>query len=64
MLFKRFKIQVERETGEALICLRTDRGGEYLSNEFKQFCEEMGISRQLTTTFTPQQNGVAERKTA
>lgn len=45
-----------------MVCLRTDRGGEYLSNEFKQFCEEMGISRQLTTTFTPQQNGVAERK--
>ena len=60
--FTRFKSLVERETGEALVCLRTDRGGEYLSNEFKLFCEEAGISRQLTTAFTLQQNGVAERK--
>ncbi|KAG7553691.1 GAG-pre-integrase domain [Arabidopsis suecica] len=60
--FTRFKSKVERETGEALVCLRTDRGGEYMSNEFKSFCEETGISRQLTTAFTPQQNGVAERK--
>lgn len=60
--FTKFKSQVERETGEALVCLRTDRRGEYLSNEFKSFCEETGISRQLTTAFTPQQNGVAERK--
>lgn len=44
------------------MCLRTDQGGEFMSNEFKMFCEEKGISRQLTTTFTAQQNGVAERK--
>ncbi|CAA7024669.1 unnamed protein product [Microthlaspi erraticum] len=62
VLFTRFKSLVERETGETLVCLRTDRGGEYMSNEFKSFCDEMGISRQLTTAFTPQQNGVAERK--
>lgn len=43
--FKMFKNQVERETGEALVCLRTDRGGEFTSNEFKLFCEETGISR-------------------
>ncbi|KAL1207150.1 Retrovirus-related Pol polyprotein from transposon TNT 1-94 [Cardamine amara subsp. amara] len=61
-MFTRFKSQVERETGEALVCLRTDRGGEYLSKEFIQFCEETVISRQLTTAFTPQQNGIAERK--
>ncbi|KAG7544127.1 GAG-pre-integrase domain [Arabidopsis thaliana x Arabidopsis arenosa] len=62
VLFTKFKNQMERETGESLVCLRTDRGGEYMSNEFIQFCEEAGISRQLTTAFTPQQNGVAERK--
>lgn len=52
VLFTRFKSQVEKKTREALACLRTDRGGEFLSNEFKIFCEEMGISRQLTTAFT------------
>ena len=42
--------------------LRTDRGGEFLSNEFTSFCEENGICRELTAPYTPQQNGVAERK--
>ena len=30
--------------------------------EFNEFCKENGIRRQLTTAYTPQQNGVAERK--
>ena len=43
-------------------CLRTYRGGEYNSNEFKEFCEEHGIKRQFAIALTPQQNGVAEHK--
>ncbi|KAG6396851.1 hypothetical protein SASPL_143008 [Salvia splendens] len=62
VFFTRFKNQVEKEIGETLACLRTDRGGEFTSNEFNDFCEEAGVSRQLTTAFTPQQNGIAERK--
>ncbi|GJX98296.1 retrovirus-related pol polyprotein from transposon TNT 1-94, partial [Tanacetum coccineum] len=42
--------------------LRTDRGGEFLSNEFVAFCEEHGIKRELTAPYSPKQNGVAERK--
>ena len=42
--------------------MRSDRGGEFLSNEFKAFCAENGIQRQLTAPYTPQQNGVLERK--
>ena len=60
--FKRFKNLVEKETGVYLSGLRTDRGGEFTSNEFNNFCNEHGIRRQLTAAYTPQQNGVAERK--
>jgi hypothetical protein len=42
--------------------LRSDRGGEYLSSDFKRFCEEHGIIHQVTAPYAPQQNGVAERK--
>jgi len=42
--------------------LRTDRGGEFVSSNFKALCEEEGIKRQLTIAYTPHQNGVAERK--
>ncbi|CAL2259306.1 unnamed protein product [Prunus armeniaca] len=60
--FKCFKTMVEKETGLFVKCLRTDRGGEFNSNEFNDFCKQSGIKRQLTTAYTPQQNGVAERK--
>lgn len=45
-------------------CLHTDNGGEFLSNEFLDYCKEHGICRQMTCPDTPQQNGVAERKLA
>lgn len=60
--FKEFKSAAERESGEMLVCLRTDRGGEYNSKEFQSYCLKHGIKRQLTAAYTPQQNGVAERK--
>ncbi|GAA0153042.1 transmembrane signal receptor [Lithospermum erythrorhizon] len=53
---------IERESEQTIKCLRTDRGGEYLFNDFIDYCKQQGIKRQLTTTFTPQQNGVAERR--
>ena len=40
---------------------RSDRGGEFLSNEFQQYLKRRGIHHQLTTADSPQQNGVAER---
>ncbi|CAL9002860.1 unnamed protein product [Prunus brigantina] len=54
--------RVEKETGTYIRSLRTDRGGEFTSQEFTNFCNEHGIHRQLTAAYTPQQNGVAERK--
>ncbi|KAL0356305.1 UNVERIFIED_CONTAM: Retrovirus-related Pol polyprotein from transposon TNT 1-94 [Sesamum radiatum] len=61
-IFKRFKTRVEKESGFEIKALRTDRGGEFTSNEFKAFCELHGIRRPMTVPRTLQQNGVAERK--
>jgi len=61
-VFKKFKALVEKQAGVPIQILRTDRGGEYTSKEFAEFCNEQGIQRQLTASYTPQQNGVAERK--
>ncbi|TYK16527.1 hypothetical protein E5676_scaffold21G003420 [Cucumis melo var. makuwa] len=60
-VFKVFKVQVELQYGKKIKCLRTDNGGEYIRNEFVEFCNQEGIKRQFTAAYTPQQNGVAQR---
>ena len=61
-LFKNFKMLVEKESGYSLKALRTDRGGEFTSKLFDDFCEAHGIRRFLTVPRSPQHNGVVERK--
>jgi len=46
--FKDFKACVEKEVGTHIVCLRTNRGGEFTSKEFTDFCIHQGISRKLT----------------
>ena len=60
--FKAFKAMVEKEIGLQIKCLRSDGGGEYLSNEFARFLQEHGIKQQYSCSHTPQQNGLVERK--
>ncbi|KAL4312227.1 hypothetical protein GQ457_01G011000 [Hibiscus cannabinus] len=48
LVFKKFKSSIEKQSGNAVKVLRTDRGGEFVSTEFDNFCEEMGIQHQLT----------------
>ena len=42
--------------------LRSDNGTYSTSDQFKNFCKVAGIEHQLTTPYTPQQNGVSVRK--
>ncbi|KAG7547985.1 Integrase catalytic core [Arabidopsis suecica] len=44
------------------LVLRTDNGGEYTSHKFKEHLAKHGIMHQTSCPYTPQQNGVAERK--
>ena len=52
--FKRYLAEVENQLSKSLKTLRTDRGCEYLSDQFRKLCEEKGIRRQLTIPYTPQ----------
>src|SRR6202046_3108013 len=61
MAFKSFKAYAENQTGKTIKCLRDDKGGEYISNEFDSFLDAFGIVRQHTCRNRPQQDGVAER---
>lgn len=60
--FKKFKSLVEKDSGASIQMFRTDRGGEFVSEEFNSFCDNAGIKRHLTAPYTPQQNGVVERR--
>ena len=62
MIFKKFKISVEVEKCKKIKSFRTDHGGEFASTAFKDYCENEGMKRFLTTTFSPQQNDVVERR--
>ena len=42
--------------------VRSNNGGEYISKKFKNFCIIVGIKREFSIPYNPQQNGVAERK--
>lgn len=62
VVFKKFKTSVEVEKGKKIKSFRTDRGGEFVSTAFKEFCEKEGLKRFLTAPYSPQQNGVVERR--
>ena len=61
-MFLAFKASVEKQSGHQILKLRSDNGGEYVKNKFINFYIEHGIQLQHTVPYTPQQNGVAERK--
>ncbi|GJS78154.1 zinc finger, CCHC-type containing protein [Tanacetum coccineum] len=57
--FRIYKTEVELQQNDLVKTLRTDRGGEYYDPVFFQY---VGIIHETTAPYTPQQNGVAERK--
>ncbi|GJT40901.1 putative RNA-directed DNA polymerase [Tanacetum coccineum] len=42
--------------------IRSDNGTEFINNKMEQFLKEKGIIHQTSCAYTPQQNGIAERK--
>lgn len=63
-VFLHFKSFVETQFNAKIKTLRSDGGGEFVNNNFKSFCLEHGIQHQLSCPYSPQQNGIAERKQA
>ncbi|GKA23743.1 zinc finger, CCHC-type containing protein [Tanacetum coccineum] len=57
--FKIYKTEVELQQNDLIKTLRTDRGGEYYDPVYFQ---SVGIIHETTAPYTPQQNGVSERK--
>lgn len=53
---------VRTQFGRTPNTIRSDRGGEYTGNAVKQYLKDEGIRMEYTAAYSPQQNGVAERK--
>ena len=59
--FRQYKTEVENQLDKKIKMIRSDRGGEYES-PFAEICLENGIIHQTTAPYTPQSNGIVERK--
>lgn len=59
--FKQYIALVENKFHCTPKRLRCDNVGEYVSNDFKNFCSQKGIHVEYTIPHNPQQNGIAER---
>ncbi|CCA74092.1 hypothetical protein PIIN_08046 [Serendipita indica DSM 11827] len=59
--FREFHKLAENQTGQRLVHLRDDKGGEFSGKEFDQYCISAGITRERTVVATPEQNGRVER---
>jgi hypothetical protein len=59
--FKIFRAFFEKSSQFKIQALRTDNGGEYMSNEFKNYLSSSGIHHNPGPPHSPQLNGVAER---
>jgi transposase InsO family protein len=60
--FKTYKAEVENQLEKKNKYFRSDRGGEYFSNEFKLFCAKHDVIHERMPPYSSQSNGVAERK--
>ena len=60
--FSKFCNKVQNEKGFAITCIRSDYGREFENIDFEEYCNEYGINHNFSTSKTPQQNGVVERK--
>ena len=52
--FKEFKAKVENQLGKCIKAIRSDRGGEYLLRDFKDYLTQNGIVSKLTAPGTSQ----------
>nr|GEU51572.1 hypothetical protein [Tanacetum cinerariifolium] len=54
--------EVKNQLGKTIKSLRSDRGGEYMSQEFLDHLKDHRIIAYRTLPYTPQHNGVSERR--
>ncbi|GFW56864.1 retrovirus-related Pol polyprotein from transposon TNT 1-94 [Trichonephila clavipes] len=59
--FIRFQKRAERFQSKKVIAVRTDGGLEFCNKDMDNFLTELGIKHEVTNSYSPEMNGVAER---
>ncbi|GFX61746.1 retrovirus-related Pol polyprotein from transposon TNT 1-94 [Trichonephila clavipes] len=59
--FIRFQKRAERFLSKKVMAVRTDGGLEFCNKDMDNFLTELGIKHEVTNSYTPEMNGVAER---
>jgi transposase InsO family protein len=61
-IFKKFAKKAQNEFDCKTKKIRSDNGKEFDNTNIHEYCDEIGIKHEVSATYTPQQNGVVERK--
>ena len=59
--FQSFVQSIVIPSGVCVERLRADKGGEFIGNNFEDYCTRMGVLLEYASTNTPQQIGMSER---
>ncbi|TPX47302.1 DNA-directed DNA polymerase [Chytriomyces confervae] len=53
---------IETQYNHKLKTIVSDGGGKFINKKFTRWCEANGVKHEVSTPYTPEQNGIAERK--
>ena len=61
-IFQKFHAEIRTQFNTFIHILQSDKAKEYLSASVSSFMSSLGVLHQSSCAYTPQQNGVVERK--
>jgi transposase InsO family protein len=61
-IFNKFAKKTQNEFDYKIKKIRSDNRKKFDNTNIHEYCDEIGIKHEVSITYTPQQNGVVERK--
>jgi transposase InsO family protein len=61
-IFKTFVRRAQREYNSLIVKIRSNIGSKFKNMNIEDWCDKEGVKHEFSATYTPQQNGVIERK--
>jgi transposase InsO family protein len=60
--FKKFARRAQNEFDVKIKKVRSDNGSEFKNTNIEEYLDEEGVAHEFSVLYTPQQNGIVERK--